>query len=199
MRFQHLIDPSRQRRKRSGRRGPTLDTGGNVPVSCQRDSDQVETGGDDGRACSRGVEACEQTGAPGTDGAPPTASFNLEVDLSIAVGVVNPSMISLVVFQDNNDNDVNEYGEAFRQITAAGGNVWCDGATPCTFSASFIRVQAGTYGTGRNGDFTIATTGWYYQQGCLDYSCAKLITTITQLTGAILAYSYYKDSPISSP
>jgi len=132
-------------------------------------------------------------------GTPPTANFNLTVDPSVAVGVANPSMISLAVFQDDNDNDVNEYGEAFRQVIAAGGNGWCDGATPCTFSASFMLVPAGTYGTGSKGDFTLATAGWYYQQGCLDYSCAKLITTITQLTGAILAYSYYKDSPISSP
>lgn len=129
-------------------------------------------------------------------GTPPTATFRLSIDsrlptISVATG------ISLMVFQDDNGNDVNDPGEKSRSVNAnTGCAVWCGGLADCTPSAAFLHSTKGSSGTGANGAFTINTTGWYYQQGCRDYSCAKLVTAGSELTGSVLVYSYYNNAPI---
>lgn len=129
-------------------------------------------------------------------GTQPTATFRLSIDsrlptISIVTG------ISLMVFQDDNGNDVNDQGEKYRFVSAnTGCTVWCGSLADCTPSAAFLLATKGASGTGTNGAFTINTTGWYYQQGCGDYSCAKLVTAGSELTGSVLAYSFYNNAPI---
>jgi hypothetical protein len=130
-------------------------------------------------------------------GESPIADFKLTIDPGLASGESNPNLISIIVFQDDNDNDVNDFDEEFRFVAANDGcSVWCGDLLQCTPSASFMFVPNQTSGTGANGEFTISTAGWYYQQGCRDYSCALLITADASLSGAVLRYSYYNDAPI---
>lgn len=115
-------------------------------------------------------------------------------------GIPVLNMIGLKVFQDTNGNDVNDVGEEARFVNASTGcAVWCGDLAGCTPGASFLFVPKGTSGTGANGAFKINTAGWYYQQGCRDYSCAKFVTAGVSLSGAVLVYSYYDDDPIQPP
>lgn len=135
-----------------------------------------------------------------TGGTPPTATFRLEIDSRMPTGISVLNRIVLRVFQDANGNDVNDAGEEARYVnTSTGCAVWCGDLVGCTSSASFLFVPKGTSGTGANGTFKIDTAGWYYQQGCHDYSCARLVAAGASLTGAVLVYSYYDDDPIQPP
>lgn len=131
------------------------------------------------------------------NGTPPTATFSLEIDTHLPKVVSALNKIDVMVFQDKNGNDSNDVGEEIRFVNAnTGCTVWCGDLPQCTPSASFIFIPKGSSGTGTNGTYTINTTGWYYQQGCRDDGCAKLISSGSTLAGAVLTYSYYNNAPI---
>jgi hypothetical protein len=81
----------------------------------------------------------------------------------------------------------NDFDEESRSVIANDGcEVWCGDVLQGTPGTSFMFVPNQTSGSGANGEFTITTAGRYYQQGCRDYSCAKLITKDASLSGAVL-------------
>ncbi|HNY32655.1 MAG TPA: hypothetical protein PKO15_17355 [Fibrobacteria bacterium] len=132
-------------------------------------------------------------------GSTPVASFRLDIDPRLATGEANPASIRLMIFQDANENGVNDFGEAMRQVVAnAGSALWCDEGQPCSAGATFMRVSSTVTGTGAKGAYTISVPGWYYQKGCSDFSCAQLLVAPATHQGLIFGYSYYNTAPIDT-
>jgi hypothetical protein len=133
-------------------------------------------------------------------GAPPVATFSLAIDATKLGTLTGPKIFELVIFQDVNGSGVNDFSEGVRQLMPADASsgIWCDGVSCGGGGADFLRILAGTTGTGADGSsYAIATTGWYYTKGCANYSCAHLISTNNALlTGAKLAYSYSENAAI---
>jgi hypothetical protein len=109
-------------------------------------------------------------------GSPPSASFTLPIDTTKLAKPNGPGIISLVVFQDTNDNGVNDIGEAILTLRPMiGSAVWCNG-TGCELGAYFQHANQGDSGTSSNGSYTIDVSGWYASK-CSGFTCPWLVSS----------------------
>lgn len=124
-------------------------------------------------------------------GSPPTANFTVTLDQSLFLGSISTQTgVGLMVFNDENGDGVRQFSEPYISLSTLdpSSGVFCNGTT-CDQTPWFFWTLGGTTNTS-NGTGVISIPGWYYEQGCNDFTCAHLIsTTNSNLTGIKLTYA----------
>lgn len=122
-------------------------------------------------------------------GSPPMANFQLNIDAS-TLQLTSRSALELFVFQDIDDDGINDNGEALRSLSPTDSScaVWGNGANFSSRAFFWYRTAGST---------NTPVTGWYYPSCNPDNACLTLITDSNQsLMGAKISYALIDETPI---
>ena len=123
-------------------------------------------------------------------GNPPMANFTLNIDVT-AQQVNTQTIMDLFVFNDANDNGINDRGEAFRGLSPLDvtSGVWGNGVSYNNLAYFQYRLKGST---------NTPVSGWYYPMcSDVDGKCLTLISTDNDLlTGAVLRYDQSNSRPL---